>query len=307
MAVRQIRRLEPAPQDRWEWAVRKATIRAFWLDRERFERLRSTCPARVIEEPSGVVVGEALSLRPEMLVHLAFADRRACEERFGPMFHRLLEATPDRAEVREGFVVEFTDRPNRGYVEPVLKQQGFDVDREWLEFTLVDLDLAALPGASDLRMTEVRFDDAGALAEAAQAYGSEKLTPDGASAALALGERAWWAERADGDRIGFVRLWMRPDGRAAEVRDLAAAPEHRDAEGMAALLAAALGQLRALGAVEASTRVDVGDADAIGALRAAGFRPGDAGVTYRRPADEEEVRRRLEAKRGHAVKFGDWR
>ncbi|HXF50206.1 MAG TPA: GNAT family N-acetyltransferase [Dehalococcoidia bacterium] len=307
MAVRQIRRLEPAPRDRWEWAVRKATIRAFWLDRERFERLRSACPARVIEEPSGVVAGEALSLRPEMLVHFAFVDRRACEERFGPMFNRLLDAMADRTEVRDGFVVEFTDRPNRAYVEPALKQQGFEVDREWLEFTLVDLDLGALPGASDLRMAEAHPDDAAALAEAAQAYGSEKFAPDGVSAAMAEGERVWWVERPDGARIGFVRLRMRRGGRVAEVRDLAAAPEYRGAEGRVALLGAALGQLRSMGAVEASTRVDVGEAEAIGALRAAGFRPGDAGVTYRRPADEEEVRRRLEAKRGHAVKFGDWR
>lgn len=307
MAVRQIRRLEPAPRDRWEWAVRKATVRAFWLDREGFQSLRSACPGRVVEEPSGLVAGEVLRLRPEMLVHFAFVDRRACEERFGPMFARLLEATPDRAEVRDGFVVEFTDRPNRGYVEPVLKQQGFEVEREWLEFTLLDLDLVSLSEACDVGTTEVRPEDARALAEAAQAYGNEALTPEGVPAALAEGERAWWVDGVDGARIGFIRLWVRPGSRVGMLRDLAVAPGHQDPASRTALLAAALGQLRALGAVGASTRVAIDDAGAIGALRAAGFRPGDAGVTYRRPADEAEVRRRLEAKRGHAVKFGDWR
>lgn len=307
MTVRQIRRLEPAPRDRWEWAVRKATVRAFWLDRESFHSLRSACSGRVIDEPSGVVAGEVLRLRPEMLVHFAFVDRRACEERFGPMFARLLEATPDRTEVQDGFVVEFTDRPNRGYVEPVLKQQGFEVDREWLEFTLVDLDLVALPVVRDVRTVEVSPEEARELAEAAQGYGNDRLTPEGVSAAIGAGERAWWVEGSDGARIGFVRLWIRPGSRVGMLRDVAAAPDHQDPASRTALLAAALSQLRALGAVEASTRVATEDAGAIGALRAEGFRPGGAGVTYRRPADEAEVRRRLEAKRGHAVKFGDWR
>jgi ribosomal protein S18 acetylase RimI-like enzyme len=307
MAVRQIRRLDPAPRDRWEWATRKAAIRAFWLGREAFAALRDRFPSRVIDEPAGLVAGEVLGLRPEMLVHFAFGDRRACEEGFGPMFNRLLDVTPEREEVSDGFVVEFTDRPNRNYVEPVLKQQGFETDSEWLEFVLVDLDIAARREDAGLRLSEAGPADARALAAAAQAYGAQKLTPEGVCAAFAAGQRVWWAEASGGARIGYMRISVRPGGRTGIVHDLAVIPEKRGAGLGDALLWVALWELRSMGALEASVRIDTGNAPGIAMLRRAGFRQAEAGVTYRRPASDDEVRRRFEAKRGHAVKFGGWR
>lgn len=307
MTVRQIRRLEPAPRDRWEWAVRKASIRAFWLDREEFEALRRMAPSRVVDEPVGLVAGETLRLRPEMLVHFAFADRRACEERFGPMFQRLLDATPDRREVSDGFVVEFADQPNRNYVEPALKQQGFEVDEEWLVYTLVDLDLPEGSDPAEARAAEAGPDDARALADAALEYGGQKLTADGAGAAFASGQRVWWLYTPDGERAGYARFSVRPGGRTGMVHDLAIAPGRRGTGLGKTLLRIALNELRAMGAIEASVRIDVGNPAGIALFRSAGFRQTGAGVTYRRPADDEEVRRRFEAKRGHAVKFGGWR
>lgn len=307
MTVRQIRRLEPAPRDRWEWAARRASIRAFWLDRDRFERLRRALPSRVIDEPSGVVAGEIRRLRPEMLVHFAFVDLRAYEERFGPMFHRLLDATPSRAELRDGFVVEFTDRPNRNYVEPALKQQGFEVDYEWLELTLVDLDFAGGTPGARARLVEAGPEEMAALAGAMAAYGAQPLSPEGVEAASAEGHRVWWFEASDGARAGYVRLSMRRGGRSGIVHDLAVVPGRRRAGLGAVLLRLALQELRNMGAVEALARVNIENAAGIALLLGAGFRQAGAGVTYRRPADDEEVRRRFEAKRGHTVKFGGWR
>lgn len=308
MSVRQIRRLEPAPRDRWEWATRKATIGAFWLDRDAYDALRRLSPARVIEEDRGVLAGERSRLRPEMMVHFAFADRRACEERFGPMFDRLLAATPERSEIADGFVVEFTDRPNRLYVEPALRSQGFEADAEWLTFGLVDLEGAegdSLPPAT--RLVEVAVGDAGALAEASARYGAAPWPEAGLRAALSSGHRAWWLATEEAPRAGFVHIEIKERSRAGVVHDLAVAPEARGRKLGRALLASALAQLRALGALEASARVEVGNAAGVALLLGARFRQRDAGVTYRRPADDEEVRRRFEARRGHAVKFGDWR
>ncbi len=222
------------------------------------------------------------------------------------MFERLLEATPDRSVVRDGFVVEFTDRPNRNYVEPALKQQGFEVDQEWLEFALVDLDLALEARGAGARLVAAAPEDRQAFAEASMAYGAEPLSIDGVDAALAEGHRLWWLE-SSGARVGYVRLSMRPRGSVGVVHDLAVAPDLRRKGLGTALLRLALEQLRGMGAVEAAARVNIENAAGIALLRGAGFRQADAGVTYRRPADDEEVRRRFEAKRGHAVKFGGWR
>jgi ribosomal protein S18 acetylase RimI-like enzyme len=223
------------------------------------------------------------------------------------MFHRLLEATPDRREVSDGFIVEFTDQPNRNYVEPALKQQGFEVDDEWLVCALVDLDLPEAPAPAGAHAVEAGPDDALALAEATQAYGGERLSADGIAAAFASGQRIRWLCASDGARVGYARLSVRPGGRTGVVHDLAVAPDRRGTGLGTTLLRAALNELRAMGAIEASARVAVGNTAGIALLRGAGFRQTGAGVTYRRPADEEEVRRRFEAKRGHAVKFGGWR
>jgi ribosomal protein S18 acetylase RimI-like enzyme len=111
---------------------------------------------------------------------------------------------------------------------------------------------------------------------------------------------------AGGRLAGFLSLLRWPQATGA-VDEIAVRPDLRGRGLGEAMMRWALAWFRQEGMRRAWLDVLLGNAPAISLYKKLGFTPGAAGLTYRRPLDEKEVRRILGSQRGTYIKFGGWR
>ncbi len=304
MALKERRRLEPRrPDDAFQRAA-KAGVRAFWLNEEQFRALQSTRPELVVTDDRGVLAGQP---RGSLLLHFAFDDKEAFLARFPEMFERLAAAVRPE-EVPPGIFIRFADRPARPYVEPILFAHLFSIEMDWLEMYIPELQPPAeadLPPGYVLR--EAAEDDAESLVQVeAVAFPRGRWTAPALREWIGAESPLRLAVALDGSIAGYTGVRM-PSSRAGVIADVAVAPDHRRRGLGRALTACALRELHARGARSVSLSVASDNGAAIALYRSFDFRPGQGGVTYRRPADPAELARLREATKGTFVKFGGWR
>jgi ribosomal-protein-alanine N-acetyltransferase len=277
-------------------------------------RLERERPELVAAEEKGVIL-----LKPWgdwLWLVYGFADRDALRQRFRPLLERLVEGL-DAALWPDGIRVRFTDHPNRPFIEPVLTGCAFVIEHEWMEMDLLELPEAGPPSPqADARRVAPGYflrpateSDLPEYVELdRQAFGA----PRPISLRAARERVATWAlfqvlvSEADGRLAGFLSLLRWPQATGA-VDDIAVRPDLQGRGLGEAMMRWALAWFRQEGMRRAWLDVLLGNAPALSLYKKLGFTPGTAGLTYRRPLDEREVRRIVESQRGTYIKFGGWR
>ena len=298
--MKQLRRLDvPKPQGPYRKA-QLGLLRHVDLSEVNFQALEQERPDLIIEEGDAVLIGQPF--RRAVSLHYAFPDRDAFARQFPDMFERLLAVPLDQDETPLGFRLTLTDRPSRPYLEPVLFAHAFELSREWMEMTLVELpEGGALSDdiAPGFRLRPARPDDADALVQLEeQAFPTLLLPADHVLAVLGTATAVYriLEESASARPVGFLRLRAGAPG-AGHISDFAVHPDSQRRGLGEAMLRWALAWFRSEGLRRAILTVSVDNAPAIALYRKLGFTSGEVGVDYRRPIDEEEARHVLEKHR----------
>jgi|FLYL01.1.fsa_nt_gi ribosomal protein S18 acetylase RimI-like enzyme len=279
--------------------AQRALLRSFELDEATFQSLRKRRPSLVVIDGDAVLAGEPRrgSL---MRVHYAFPHRDAFTGKFPSMFGKLAAATNEE-DAPLGFALRLTDRSLRGYLEPVLRAQAFELNREWMRMTIPLLPVAGPSLPEGYAVRPLRTADMETVIELeAAAFPQSTLTPETLRPA---GEGHWplVLERGDtGEVVGYLRL-RRETSREGYVSDVAVHPEYQNHGLGEALMRWALAFLREQGFQRASLTVDTDNARAIALYQKLGFFLGEMGIDYRRPIDEDEVRQVLEKHRSSHI------
>jgi ribosomal-protein-alanine N-acetyltransferase len=279
-------------------------------------RIEKEHPELVAAEEKGAIV-----LKPWgdwLWLVYGFADRDALRQRFPPLLERLLKGlgvarlSGGQARWPDGVRVRFTDHPNRPFVEPVLMGCAFEVHDEWMEMDLLELPESGPPSpnvAPGYVLRPITEEDLPEYIELdREAFGA----PRSMSLEAARGRLVAWdlfqvlVSEADGRLAGLLSLLRWPQATGA-IDDIAVRPDLQRRGLGDAMLRWALAWFRQEGMRRAWLDVLLGNAPALALYKKLGFTPGTTGLTYRRPLDEEEVRRIRESQRGTYIKFGDWR
>jgi ribosomal protein S18 acetylase RimI-like enzyme len=296
--VKQIRRLDQNGTKDAYRRLQRGALRYATVDEETFRRIEAERPRLIVSEGEAVVAGVLHSAALD--IQYAFPDRDAFARHFPSMLERLLPAV-SLTEAPLGVRFRLTSRTERPYVEPVLRALGFELMREWLRMTLLELP-AGVEARDDVApgflVRGARLEDAEAIAELdAIAFAASFLT---AQAARELIEERHVVrlieETATETAAGFLRL--RAEGpTTGYVSDIAVHPEYQRRGLGEALMRWALGWFRQQGMRRATLTVNTDNAGAIALYRKLGFVDDEMGIDYRRPLDEEEVRQVLEKQR----------
>jgi ribosomal protein S18 acetylase RimI-like enzyme len=255
-----------------------------------------------------VVDGDAVlvaELRPGRVdLHYAFPDQASFVSRFPPMLERLTGLF-DVAEASFGMFFRLTDRAQRPYVEPVLFEQAFEVSREWMRMELLELPSSGSTNeavARGFRLRPAQPEDAEAIVQLdVAAFPAPSATAETATSDI-RSDPVWVLEdESSGRAMGFLHLHTRlaPTGYIA---DIALHPDYQRRGLGEAAMRWALAWFRGRGLRRAVLTVNTDNAPAIALYRKLGFAPGEIGLDYRRPVDEDEVRQVLEKRLGAHIR-----
>ncbi len=301
--MKKIRRLDAGAAQNAYQKAQRGLLRFVMLSEEAFRALEKERPDHVIVEGEAVLAGEPF--RQSIRLHYAFPNRDAFAREFPDMFQRLA-AVADQEEAPLGFRLMLTDRSGRPYLEPVLFAQAFELTREWMQMILHELPDAGPPTdeiAPGFALRPAHPDDAGAISELdAVAFPKPAITPE--IARTLVSETPVFRvleESSSGRAVGFLRLRI-DDRSTGHISDIALHPDvQRRGLGEAAMRWA-LAWFRAEGLRRATLTVSTDNSPAIALYRKLGFVPSEVGLDYRRPIDEDEVRRVLEKHRAVHIK-----
>jgi len=280
------------------------------------ERLEREHPELVAAEEKAVIL-----LKPWgdwLWLVYGFADGDALRQRFQPLLERLVRGldvarlSGGQARWPDGIRLRFTDHPNRPFVEPVLTGCAFEIQHEWMEMDLFELPESEPPSpqvASGYLLRPATEDDLPEYIELdRQAFGASRpMSLDAAREKLAsVSLFQVLVSEADGRLAGFLSLLRWPQATGA-FDDVAVRPDLHGRGLGEAMMRWALAWFRQEGMRHAWLDVLLDNAPGISLYKKLGFAPGAAGLTYRRPLDENELQRIREEQRGTYIKFGDWR
>jgi ribosomal-protein-alanine N-acetyltransferase len=307
-AVKQLRRLDTVvTQDAYRKAQRGA-LRYLAIPEEDFRRLEQERPELVVVDGDAVLAGwprPPTGAGQRLSLQYAFRDRDSFARQFPPMFERLVPAA--RSE-EAGLGIEFrlTNRSARPYVEPLLFSHAFELNREWLEMTLLDLPADAHAGddvAQGFRLRRATPADAEAMMRLEELCfpNSASLTVTRAIEALRAAELRVLEDAATAALAGSLMLEQRSPSRGY-IATVAVHPEFQRRGLGEALMRWALARFREQGMRSASLTVSTWNAGAIALYRKLGFAVAGMGLDYRRPIDEDEVRQVLEKHRAAHIR-----
>ncbi len=296
--MKQIRRLGDGPAQNAYQKTQRGLLRSALLSEDGFRDLESERPKLIVVENEAVLAGEPF--RQSIRLHYAFPDRDAFVRRFAGMFQRLLPAA-DQEEAPQGFRLTVTDRSGRPYLEPVLFAQAFELNREWMRMILHELPDTGPPAdaiVAGFALRPAHPDDAEAISELdAVAFPKPALSPEIARTLVSQAPVFRVIEAsASGRAVGYLRLRFDDPG-TGHVSDIALHPDVQRRSLGRATMRWALAWFRAEGLRRATLTVNTDNAPAIALYRKLGFVPGQVGLEYRRPIDEDEVLRVLEKNR----------
>ncbi len=300
------RRLQvPAGGSAYDRASR-CLLRTFTLTRDEFDCVQGENPGLIVEQDDGVLVLQPFA--EEHRLHYAFPDRDSFRRLFAPLLERALAAV-DRRSYPGGVYLYYRDHPNRPFVEPVLLGCAFQLIEEWVEMTLAEVPAVepALPEGFAIRpLTEADLPEF--IEVNTEAFGPGLSTVEGARRYVSRADTFHHVveSEADGRVVGFLRLVVQRPATGL-IDDIGVRPAYQRRGLGEALMRWALAWCREQGLPRATLEVRLNNEPALALYRKLGFVPGTSGLTYRRPVDEEEVRRTLEKQRGTYIKFGGWR
>lgn len=305
--MKQIKRLDvDSGGDPYRKAQRGA-LRCWTMSEAAFQTLERERPELVIVDGDAVLVG--WPRRQRLDLEYAFRDRDAFARQFPAMFGRLLPALR-MEEAPLGIRIRLTNRSDRPYVEPLLFAQAFELSREWMEMTLVELpDESGAPGddvAPGFRLRPATADDAEAIVRLEEAcFPNPQLTLEGAREAVRGALLFRLLEEA---RTGTLAasLLLERRGSLGYVSTIAVHPDYQRRGLGEALMRWALAWFRSQGLRSAALTVTVGNGPAIALYRKLGFTVTEMGLDYRRPIDEDEVRQVLEKHRAVHISVKRW-
>ena len=304
--MKQLKRLDTIPRDPYRRALR-SRLRHIALSEEAFNELRRSQRDHVVIEETGLLIAQPY--QGAIGLQYAFPDRDQFVRHFPTMLSRLLPAlTVEEAPL--GIRLRHTDASSRPYVEPVLIAHAFELMRDWIRMELAELPDASLGDriAADgegggFLLREARSDDAEAIVEVESvAFPMSWLTPDVVRRSVDQGPVFRILEDVStGRAVGFLRIRANPPAEGY-VSDVALHPEYQRRGLGEAMMRWALARFREDGLRCAALTVTSDNGPAIALYRKLGFTAGEAGIDYRRPIDEDEVRQVLEKHRASHIK-----
>jgi ribosomal protein S18 acetylase RimI-like enzyme len=243
----------------------------------------------------------------ELALYWQFEDLDSMRQHFQPMFE---EMRPEISEADVDFVtMDLVQVRDRDWLKPLLDDASFTFFAEWMDMTHPGLDPDAIPEFPEgLTMRRAGDGEVERMFEIWNAaYGELGRAAGTFDAYLNLHSWAGVLEQ-DEKIVGFA---INGSVHAAQgtILEIAVDPEHWGNGYGRMLLAAASYQLTTQDARRATIRVRPDVKQSLRICSDAGFRPGMAGLEYRRPTDEDLIAERLDAKRRAGVKarFGGWR
>ena len=304
----EMRRLEPLQKGGVYERGRSSAVRSFDVTKDEVERLQKERPELIVEEEAGVIL-----LSPERDVawlHYGFGSVDALRQHFRPLLEKLVVALK-KGEAPSGILLRFTDQPNRSYVEPVLVESFFELQREWMEMKLIELPDERTPGdevAPGFVLRLATPEDYDAVADLAREAFAERMQRPFDAAYYAEGDNELrvLAEKKSGRMAGCIGLNRREE----RTGDIAVVAVHPDCQrrGLGdAMLRWSFARFRQQGKRRARLFVDMENTAAIALYRKLGFAPGQIGLTYRRPTDDKELKAMAQKKKGTHIVFGNWR
>jgi ribosomal protein S18 acetylase RimI-like enzyme len=299
--MKQLRRLDVMPKDPYKRAL-KQPLRHVALSPEAFKDLQSMHADHVLIEDDGILIAQPY--QGVIGLQYAFPNSDAFVKTFPPMFARILPALT-LEEAPMGMRFRLTDGTSRPYVEPILESHAFQESRDWVRMELRELpsDGVAEDAVSDgFLLREARIEDAEAISELdAVAFPMSWLTPDIVRDTVEQGPVFRVLEDTEEERaVGYLRL--RTEGATeGHISDVALHPDYQRRGLGEAIMRWALARFKEDGQQGAALTVSTDNGPAIALYRKLGFTAGEAGIDYRRPIDEDEVRQILDKNRASHI------
>jgi hypothetical protein len=304
----QLRRLDPmANAGPYQRLVRNP-VKSFSLSEVQYELVRERRPNLIVTEGEAAVIG--LPLRDFLEVNYAYPDIEMFVDRFPSMLEKLASGS-NKTEAPRGMAIAFRDRPNRMTADTVFWSLAMDQGDQWVEMNLVAVPETPSPSpeiGDGYEIVAAESSQDGELRRVeAEGTGLPELSPAGIetlrqnSRFLGLIRRKGAAEAS-----GLVSLRTEPGGWG--VIDLNLLSENASAA-RRPVVEWAVAWLRNNGGRRVRTRVEVDDSATLGALKDAGFTPGEAGLYLMRSVDKAEIDAKMDERKSHGtiIKFGDWR
>lgn len=245
--------------------------------------------------------------RGQLTLGWAFTDIDTMRQHYTAMFDAL---KPEIADADVDFLtMDFVQVQNRDWLKPLLDDTDFHFFAEWIEMTHPGLDPEVIPEFPEgVTMRRATDDDVERMYEIwTEAYGD--LVPGPGTFDYYLEHQTWTgALEQDGKVVAFA-INGPVEAAVGEIFDAAVAPEERGHGYGQLVLAAAAYQFSTQEARRATVRVRPDIKQALRTCSELGFKPGKAGLEYRRTTDEEAIKQRRDERRVAGVKarFGGWR
>ena len=245
--------------------------------------------------------------RGQLTLRWAFTDIDTMRQHYTAMFDAL---KPEIADADVDFLtMDFVQVQNRDWLKPLLDDTDFHFFAEWIEMTHPGLDPEVIPEFPEgVTMRRATDDDVERMYEIwTEAYGD--LVPGPGTFDYYLEHQTWTgALEQDGKVVAFA-INGPVEAAVGEIFDAAVAPEARGHGYGQLVLAAAAYQFSTQEARRATVRVRPDIKQALRTCSELGFKPGKAGLEYRRTTDEEAIKQRRDERRVAGVKarFGGWR
>ena len=300
--MKQLKRLGTAPtQDPFRMAQR-SPLRSVTLSEEQFRALEREHPDHIVVEGATALIAQPRQGRIDL--HYAFPGRDAFASTFPRLLERLLPALRQE-EAPFGCWLRLTDRTSRPFLEPVLFAHAFEISREWMEMVLVELPDVGSPAdevAPGYVLRPASPDDADDIVRLEElAFPSPALTVELAQEAMQTAPVfRVLEERKSGALVGSLVLERRPAA-TGHIANIAVHPDEQRRGLGEAMMRWALAWAKREGLRRATLGVSIDNTAAIALYRKLGFVPGELGIDYRRPIDEEEVRQVLDKHRASHI------
>ncbi len=268
---------------------------------------------RELLETEDAVVVEAedgqMALVPQdgqVRLYYAFADIEAMRTLFADLFEALREDIPGYDA--DYLAIDLVSAGNRNWLDPTLQATDFTQFAEWMEMTRPELDPEPPEFPDGVSMRRAADGDLDRIrAISTEAFGEIADGPRTLESYLRT--ETWTGVLLRDDEIVAFAVNGAVESGEGRILSAAVAPEAWGNGFGKLVVAAAAYQFTTQDAVRATITVRPDIKQSLRACSELGFRPGRAGIEYRRPVDESVIAERHETAQfaGTKARYGNWR
>ncbi len=268
---------------------------------------------RELLETEDAVVVEAedgqMALVPQdgqVRLYYAFAGIEAMRTLFADLFEALREDIPGYDA--DYLAIDLVSAGNRNWLDPTLQTTDFTQFAEWMEMTRPELDSAPPEFPDDVSMRRAAEGDLDRIREiSTEAFGEIADGPRTLESHLRT--ESWTGVLLRDDEIVAFAINGAVESGEGRILSAAVAPEAWGNGYGKLVVAAAAYQFTTQDAARATITVRPDITQSLRACSELGFRPGRAGIEYRRPVDESIIAERKETAQfaGTKARYGNWR